>query len=716
MDVLHHLKLPLENPVLIFSLILFIILFAPILLNRLRIPPIIGLIIAGALIGPHGFNLMLRDSSIVLFGTVGLLYIMFLAGLEIDMADFIKNKYKSLQFGLLTFSIPMTLGTLSGYYILRFPIYSSILLASIFASHTLIAYTIASRFGVIKNRAVNITVGGTIITDTLALLVLAIMVGVVKGDSDEMFWIQMAVSFIVFSGLVLFGFPFVSRWFFKKQEDPVSQYIYVLGMVFLAAFLAELSGLEPIIGAFLAGLALNRLIPHTSALMNRIEFAGNALFIPIFLIGVGMLIDFKVLFKGPEALIVAGLMSTLAMVAKFLAAWISKYRFKFTKDEFLMMFGLSSAHAAAGLAAVLIGYNTPIGYNPDGTMIRLLNEDVLNGTIIMILITCTISSFVVNRAARNLALTESQDEDEEVDESAVHTRTLIPLAHEDTIESLIQFSLMTHIPKTRNEYYALHVRTDENTGKAGERLLERAQKTGAAMDHQILPITRYDINISNGILYSVKEKDISDIVLGMHTKTGFIDTEYGTVLETIIAKTSNTLFILKLQQPVTTLKKFVVVVPERAEFETGFIKWVAKLHALSMQLNSEIIFYTEKETQPKIVSILHSVNHNLPVYYKQFDEWNDFLVISRDIAPDDLFIIVSARKNTISYNPLFEKTPKQLSRYFANQNTIILFPEQHTESELEHRRMDGSIDDIIEDNLKRIDSLGKYVKKMIKGN
>jgi hypothetical protein len=284
------------------------------------------------------------------------------------------------------------------------------------------------------------------------------------------------------------------------------------------------------------------------------------------------------------------------------------------------------------------------------------------------------------------------------------------------MESLIQLSVMTHIAKTRNEYYALHVRTDENNGKAGERLLEKAQKIGAAMDCQVLPVTRYDINISNGILYSVKEKEISDIVLGMHTKSGFTDTEYGSVLESIIAKTCNTLFIVKLQQPVTTLKKFVIVIPERAEFETGFIKWVAKLQALSMQLNSEIIFYTDQETQPKIVSILQSLNHNIPVYYKQLEEWSDFLVISRDITPDDLFIIVSARKNTMSYNPLFEKIPKQLSKYFAEQNTIILFPEQHTESELEHRRMDGSIDDLIEDNLKRIDSLGKYVKKMIKGN
>ncbi|MDO9136604.1 MAG: cation:proton antiporter, partial [Lutibacter sp.] len=316
------LTLPLKNPVLLFSLLLFIILFAPILLNKLKIPHLIGLIIAGAIIGPNGLNLMLRDSSIILFGTVGLLYIMFLAGLEIDLAEFKKNSKKSLVFGLYTFIIPMVLGTLTGIYFLKFSIMTSILLASMFASHTLIAYPIISKLGVAKNRAVNITVGGTLITDTLALLVLAAIAGMSTGEVNSFFWMRLSVSVVIFGLIIMFIFPIIGRWFFKRFDDNISQYIFVLAMVFLGAFLAEAAGIEAIIGAFLVGLALNRLIPQTSPLMNRVEFVGNALFIPFFLIGVGMLIDFSVFFKGFDTIKVAATMVVIATTSKFIAAWL----------------------------------------------------------------------------------------------------------------------------------------------------------------------------------------------------------------------------------------------------------------------------------------------------------------------------------------------------------------------------------------------------------
>ena len=279
---------------------------------------------AGALVGTHGLNLIERDSSIILSGTAGLLYIMFLAGLEIDLADFKKNSSKSLVFGAYTFIIPMVLGTLTGLYVLNFSVNTSVLLASMFASHTLIAYPIISKLGVAKNRAVNIAIGGTLITDILALLVLAIIVGLTNGVVNTQFWVKLTLSFIVFGLVVMFVFPMIGRWFFKRYDDGVSQYVFVLVMVFLGAELAEMAGIEAIIGAFLCGLSLNKLIPHTSPLMSRIEFVGNAIFIPFFLIGVGMLIDYTVFFKDFETLKVAGIMIFVATLAKFLAAWLTK--------------------------------------------------------------------------------------------------------------------------------------------------------------------------------------------------------------------------------------------------------------------------------------------------------------------------------------------------------------------------------------------------------
>ncbi|HSJ66329.1 MAG TPA: cation:proton antiporter, partial [Anditalea sp.] len=429
--------LPLSSPIIIFAILLFIILFAPIFLNKIRIPQLIGLIIAGAIIGPNGFHILERDSSIQLFGMVGLLYIMFLAGLEIDLADFKKNSAKSVVFGLFTFLIPMAFGIFSGIYILGFSLMASVLLASMFASHTLIAYPIISKLGVAKNKAVNITVGGTMITDTLALLVLAVIAGMATGELNNEFWIRLSISIIIFGLIVTLVFPVVARWFFKKNDDNISQYIFVLGLVFLGALLAEMAGIEGIIGAFLAGLALNRLIPHTSPLMNRIEFVGNALFIPFFLIGVGMLIDYRVFFSDLQTIIVAVTMTVVATSSKFIAALITQKVFKFSSSQRDIIFGLSNAQAAATLAAVLVGYNLILGENIDGSPIRLLNESVLNGTILMILVTCTIASFVAQRGATRLALEETEGSGSQDEEDVEpKEKILIPINHPESIEEL----------------------------------------------------------------------------------------------------------------------------------------------------------------------------------------------------------------------------------------------------------------------------------------
>lgn len=410
------------------------------------------------IIGPYGFNLLLRDSSIVLFGTVGLLYIMFTAGLEIDLEEFRKNRFKSLVFGIITFVVPISLGSVAAYYLLNFSWPASFLLASMFASHTLLAYPIASKYGITRIRSVTLTIGGTIITDILALLVLAAVAGMTEGDISTSFFVNLTIYSVAVGAIIFFVFPLIARWFFKNFEEPVAQYIFVLAMVFLGAFLAQLAGLEHIIGAFLAGLSLNRFIPRSSPLMNRIEFVGNAFFIPFFLISVGMLIDFSVLFKGFGALKVAALMTVLGILSKYIAAFITQKTFRLSHLERNMIFGLSTARVGATLAIVLVGYNIIIGETPTGDPIRLLNEDVLNGTIIMILITCTVSSFIVERNSRQLALLEenvTKDEDGETE------RILISLAYPETVTELIDFGLMLKPKHSSIPVYALNIISDE---------------------------------------------------------------------------------------------------------------------------------------------------------------------------------------------------------------------------------------------------------------
>jgi Kef-type K+ transport system membrane component KefB/nucleotide-binding universal stress UspA family protein len=715
-----ELTLPLKNPVLLFSLILFIILFAPIILNKLKIPHLIGLIIAGAIIGPHGFNLMLRDSSIILFGTVGLLYIMFLAGLEIDLADFKKNRNKSLVFGLYTFIIPMTLGTVSGIYILNFSIPTSVLLASMFASHTLIAYPIISKLGVTKNRAVNITVGGTMITDTLALLVLAAIAGMSTGEIDNVFWIRLSVSVVIFGLVVMFIFPMIGRWFFKRFDDNISQYIFVLGMVFLGAFLAEAAGIEAIIGAFLVGLALNRLIPHTSPLMNRVEFVGNALFIPFFLIGVGMLIDFRMFFKDIETIKVAITMIVVATIAKFLAAWLTQKTFKFTVDERRLIFGLSSAQAAATLAAVLVGYNIILNKGDIAHAallgqvvepIRLLNESVLNGTILMILVTCTIASFIAQRGAQNIALSEADEKESGEEES--QERILVPLNSLESAEELINLSLIIKSKANKRNLFALNVidnnLTDARADKQAKKILEKAVATASAADVYLHELLRYDLNTVNGITSVVKEHKITDLILGLHEKKGISSNFLGNLTEGILTKCNTTTFIYKPSQPLSTIKRHLVIIPDRAEREIGFPFWLIKVWNLARNTGAKLVFYATEPTLSYIKDI--NTKHPVDCIFIEFSDWNDFLILSRDVKPDDDLILVLSRKDRPSYNTNMAKIPTYLNKYFQTTNFILVYPMQSGVTDnSEINRKDPSFLEPLE----KLDDLGKTIAKLFK--
>ncbi|MDP3471892.1 MAG: cation:proton antiporter [Algoriphagus sp.] len=672
-----NFSLPWGNPVLIFSSILFIILFAPIILNKFKIPQLIGLIIAGAVIGPNGINLLERDSSVVLFGTVGLLYIMFLAGLEIDLADFKKNSKKSLIFGMLTFLIPMTLGTLTGLYVLNFPLNTSVLLASMFASHTLIAYPIISKLGVTKNKAVNITVGGTMITDTLALLVLAVIVGMTKGEINSEFWIRLIVSFSIFASVVWFVFPILGRWFFTKNSDNISQYIFVLGMVFLAAFLAEAAGIEAIIGAFLAGLALNRLIPHTSALMNRIEFVGNALFIPFFLIGVGMLIDFRVFFIGWETITVALIMTVVATLAKFLAAFLTQKAFNFSVAQRNVIFGLSNAQAAATLAAVLVGYNIILGESPDGQPIRLLGESVLNGTILMILVTCTMASFVAQKGAIALAIEEEENNEEE-DTEARQEKILIPINYPENMEELINLGITIKQKKSKNSLLALNIvpsnAKDESREKAAKKLLEKASVIAAGTDNILTELIRYDSDIINGITSVVKENKATDMILGLHNQRDLSGSFLGQLTEGILKNCNITTFIYKNFQPLNTVNKYLVVLPPNAEKEMGFVFWLLRIWNIGSNTGAKLVFYATGETIGYIKQV--QKRQDLPVDYVPFEDWEDFLIISRDLKTNDALIVVLSRKNGLSYDPIMKKIPKYLNKYYQTNNYILIYPMQ----------------------------------------
>lgn len=643
-------------------------------LGRLRIPHIIGMILAGVVIGEHGFNILARDSSFELFGKVGLYYIMFLAGLEMNMGDFKQNRGKAVVLGLLAFVIPMALGFITNMTVLKYGFITSVLLASMYASHTLVAYPIVIRYGVSRHRSVSIAVGGTAVTDTLTLLVLAVIGGLFKGESSEMFWLWLVVKVIFLGFLIIFFFPRIGRWFFRKYDDNVMQFIFVLAMVFLGAGLMEFVGMEGILGAFLAGLVLNRLIPHVSPLMNHLEFVGNALFIPYFLIGVGMLIDIKILFGHGDALKVAVVMTTVALASKWIASWLTQKIYKMKAIERELMFGLSNAQAAATLAAVLVGYNIIL---PDGE--RLLNEDVLNGTIVLILFTCIISSFATERAARKLAMHEAQL-DTENSKKETPEKILIPVANPDTIDDLINLSLLIRDSKQKNNLLALNVINDNSSSErlelCGKRNLERAAMIAASADVPLSQVSRYDLNIASGIIHTAKEYEVTDVVIGLHRKVNIVDSFFGNLADSLLKGLHREVMIAKFLMPVNTLRRIIIAVPPKAEYEAGFQKWVEHFCRMANILGCRAHFFANEQTLGYLQQLVKKKYGLTMTDFSRLDDWGDLLLLTGQVNYDHLLVIVSARRGSISYDPAFEKLPAQLGKYFSNNSLIILYPDQ----------------------------------------
>lgn len=707
--LLMNFSLPLKDPIPIFSLVLFIILLAPIILRKFRIPSIIGLIIAGMLIGDHGFKII-EKGSIDLFGKAGLLYIMFLAGLELDMNEFRKNRYRSMVFGAFTFFIPLVMGYLVCTYVLHFNFMATLLISSMFATHTLVAYPLASRLGITKNEAVTVAVGGTIITDTAVLVILAVITGAEAGNLNTEFWVRLAISLAVFATIILWLMPMLGRWFFKKiKDDKTSHFIFVMALVFLSAFLAELAGVEGIIGAFLAGLALNQLIPHTSPLMNRIEFVGNALFIPFFLISVGMLVDLKVLLKGPQALIIAGALTLMALSSKWLAAWFTQLVFRYTPTQRRVIFGLSSSHAAATIAVILIGFN-----------MHIVDENVLNGTVILILVTCLVGSFVTENAGRKMAIEESTAKPELPDQPE---RILIPVAHPDRIEALLDFAVMIKDPKANTPIYPLAIVQDNSAAResihASNKMMEKAIIHAAATESQLQVVTRIDLNISDGISRAATELMVSDVILGWTDKTSatdrFLGSFFGSTLDNVLQSVWETVYVCRFLYPLNTTKKMVLALPKNAEYEQGFLHYLQKMLILAKQAGAKLVVFCAQSTQSIIEAYIVQTKMSMEIQFRHYDGTEDFLAISREVSRNDLVAVVTARKGTLSYHAYMENIPGKIERHFRDNNVILLYPEQiavdYVEAGIQPEDLTLAP---IQEQLANLNKLGKAVKRIFK--
>lgn len=662
------------SPVAIFLVVLSLILLAPMIFARIKIPHVIGLIIAGVAIGPYGFNILSRDMSFEVFGQVGLFYLMFLAGVEIDMYHLKKNIRRGFQFGLFTFIIPMAVGIPAGMLLLGMKPVGACMLASMFAAHTLLAYPIVSRFGLTKSPAVVIAIAGTIFTVLGSLMVLAASVGVIReGEMSFMLVLRLLGSLLIYCTVFAYLLPRLTRWFFRHYNDGIMQFIYVLVVMFLSAQAAIAIEIEGVFGAFFSGIVLNRFIPARSPLMSRIVFVGNALFIPYFLIGVGMLINVRVLASGWHTLYVAAVMSAVAMLGKWLAALVSQKFFGMRGVDRSILYQLSNAHTAVALAVVMIGYR-----------LGEFDESILNGTILMILVTCTVSSIGTSRAASRLKVMQINEQSGRNEENrgaakGDGTRTLIPVVNPATATELVSLALlMTDGKKDQNRIYALHVRNDNAPASraVGKNSLDVAENVASAMDVSLKSIDRYDMNFVTGVLNTIEERDINEVVIGLHRRSYVIDSFFGEKLTQLLKATFRMVVISRCFVPVNTLRRIVVLVPDRAQYETGFVRWVHSIGNLTRQLGCRVIFCCTAETRRFVSGALRAGRYDIRSEYREIEEWDDFILLSNKIKPDDLFVVVSARRTSVSFTSDMDTLPDFLRKYFADNNLLVIYPEQ----------------------------------------
>lgn len=624
-------------------------------------PHIIGMILAGLLIGPKGLNIIERDDSFELFGNVGLYYIMFLASLEINMQEMKQAKGGALLMGLAVFLIPIALGMLSNMFILEYSLMASLLLASMYASYTLISYPIVARYGLSRLRCVNFVVGGTIITDTLTLFVLAVVAGTFTGEASVWFVIWMLVKLLAIVGLIIFAFPRIARYFFRTYNDSVIQYIFVLAMLFLGAGLMELAGMEGILGAFITGLVLNRLIPHSSPLMRRIDFVGNAIFIPYFLIGVGMMIDITVLFNGGGSLLVAVVMVATALLGKWLASFLVSKAYKMSTGEQYLMFGLSTSQAAATLAAAIVGHE-----------IGLLNEDVLNGTILLILVTCIVSSIVSDRASRRLVVSS----DLLARPAALDSKkTLLALANPTAVDKLMDLALLVRKENSQIPLSAITVVLDEDKKQRRERtkVLDLAAEIAASVNIPLLTKMRLTTNLAHGIIHEVKENDYRELIVGFHQKETANDSFLGGVLPEVLNALDCQVIMARMNIPLNTIRTIHITFPAKAEYEAGFSYWVEETARMASGLDCKIMYHGHPDTMSKIQQMLNNYDP-IDAQFFETDGGNDLKRLASIIHDDHLLIIVSARRGSISFRPSHDHIFVQLQRDYQNTSVLLIYP------------------------------------------
>lgn len=659
-------SLPLTSPVALFGVVMLIITVAPILAKRVNLPGVVGIILLSAVIGPGALGILERNDQVVLLGTVGLLYLIFAAGLSLDLNQFMRLKYRALTFGMMSFSIPLALGYFGCRYLLGFSIPASLLVGSVVGTHTLLAYPVARLLGITKNRVVIMVVGSTIITDAAGLTILAIVVKASAGDLDLAFWITFFLTMVLYVAAVLWTVPRVGRWFFRSfPNDANGEMAFSLAILFAVAMITDMLGLAPLIGAFLTGLALNRLIPSTGPLMSRIQFLGDALFVPFFLVSVGLLVDFKALFGSLSIWATLIVFITALYTGKFIASKMGQLFYRYSNSESMVVFGLSSPQAAATLAVTLVGFDE----------LGLFDVEIVNAVVLMILVTCIVGPMMVERHGREVAAQERDQGSEEEEPQ----RILVPLANPATAKGLMDIALAIRSEKVEDPIYPLAVAAAGDDVYAevakAEKLLVPAIAVGASAAVPITPVTRVDVKPVDGIVRAIHELRISEVVIGWNGARSQRERIFGTVLDQLLDSTAQLMMVSKLDMPLATTDRILLLVPPLSHRSPGNREALSAIKNLADNLKCDIHVITTAAERDRLEKTIRTIPPEAKVVFHGLKKWPSVVMATKKLHEEnDLIVLLSAREKTIAWRPGLNRLPGLIVDKLPESNFITVYP------------------------------------------
>lgn len=714
------LDLPFEDPVAVFALAMLVFFVFPLLFKRFDLPGITSVLLVGVVIGPHVLDLIGRSEAIVLLGEVGLLYLMFISGLEIDLNDFLDDPTRSGVFALITFSLPMVLGTVSGVVVLGFSLTAAILFASLFSSHTILGYPVVNRLNIVKNEAITTTISGTILTDTVALLILVVIETLHSQSTVEpLFWVQFVLTLLVFFGGIWVIVPRIGRWFFRNiDEESYFEFLFAMAVLFGTAFLAQIVGAEPIIGAFLAGLTMNRLVPSTGTLQNRIDFMGDALFVPFFFLSTGMIVKPALFLRGIQPWLVAGTILVAMFGMKLIAAWATGRIYGYERSEWLAMYSLSTGQAAAALAVATIGTN-----------IGLFDQAIVNGVVLMILVTGVVSPYLSEKYGRKIVEAEEQAEYEP---SEAPERILIPLTeYTDNTETLLDLAMLLRESGSEEPIRAVtvveqegqqldigerytstrqpnpetdgseHGSESESEGKGesntddrqteeaeetleeteemeaevadAEETLEETEEHAASAEVPIDTQTRVGHSIVAGIVRSIEENRITTVIMGWNDRYRFGRRLFGSTIDQLLERTNELVIVANLTQPINTTERLVVLLPGRIAAHPGFYEGIHMVKQMATKLGIPTQYLLVTSTQNQYEQLIDSVEPETPFEIETVGDWSRFRSNGGDLFDEgDLVVALSPREGARGWQSSLEDVPQYLAQQ-VSQNVIAMY-------------------------------------------